>query len=90
MALLKWGVKLFKERPQLALAMQGVDYSRIHEALRGSGMVFFGRAKSAAKVNEFVRKATHELFMNDEAFCVWGFFIFMGDPQEIAKIKKVL
>jgi hypothetical protein len=85
-----WGVKISTERPDLIRAMQAKDNSRLHEAIRGSGIIFFGRAKSSEKVKEQVRKATHELLVNDQAIHVWGLFIFVGDPDEIAKIKKTL
>jgi hypothetical protein len=69
--------------------LQAEDNSRLHDALRGSGMFVFGRLKSADKVKEQLRKA-QDLLINQEALYAWGLFIFVGDPDEIAEIKKVL
>jgi hypothetical protein len=90
MAAVTWGFKLLQQRPDLVEAMQAKDNTRLHEALRGSGIFFFSRAKSADKVKESIRNATQELLINEEAIHSWGLFVFVGDPDEIAKIRKIL
>jgi hypothetical protein len=96
-ALVNWLRKKMMARPDdpgaILLSGPGAilnDNSRLHEAYRGSGIVYFGRAKSQEKVNEEMRKATQDLLINEQAIHAWGLFIFIGDPDEIAKIKKVL
>jgi hypothetical protein len=89
-ALYNWVFKLSQQRPDLARAMEAHDNSRAHEAFRGSGIVFFGRAKSADKVRDEIRQGTQDLLISEEMVYTWGPWIFAGDPDEIAKIKKHL
>jgi hypothetical protein len=56
----------------------------------GTGAVFFGRAKSTAKVAEWRRRVAEDFMIREVAIHTWGRFAFYGDPDEIAKIKKAL
>lgn len=89
-ALQNWVFRTIENRPDMVQAMKAKDNTKMHEAFRGSGLVFFGRSKSEEKMKEDIRKATQELLMDESAIHSWGLFSFYGDPDEIVKIKKAL